>query len=356
VKSTAWIGVLLVLVLPLPACAGNWLGKWELDRVNRRLGGKIIDHTHNHGADRRIWSAALGQCRDLYVYVPPGFDPRQQYPLILWLHGFAQDEHSFLHDVIDPIDRAIVGGKLPPLIFAAPDGSFNGRASYVSAGSFFLNTKAGAFEDYLMRDVWDFLVQNYPLRPEREAHVLAGASMGGGAAYNLAIKYRERFGTVLGIYPPLNERWVDCHGRYMGNFDPDCWGWRTDVRKGHEVVGRFYGVVTIRLKQVLDPLYDRRQPQTIDELSRENPIEMLESHNVKAGDLAMYVAYGGRDQFNIDAQVESFLHVARQRGLCVGVSYEPRGRHDRATALRLVPGILDWLAPLMAPYSPAQGR
>jgi hypothetical protein len=57
----------------------------------------------------------------------------------------------------------------------------------------------------------------------------------------------------------------------------------------------------------------------------------------------MYVAYGGQDQFNIDAQAESFLYRARQRGLTVGTGYDPRGRHNQATARRLLPGIIDWL-------------
>jgi pimeloyl-ACP methyl ester carboxylesterase len=352
VKGTGWIGVLLLLGLPLSSAQANWLDKRELERVNRRLHGQVIDHTHNHGADRRIWSPALCQRRDLYVYLPPGFDPCQLYPVVVWLHGFAQDEHSFLNDVIEPLDRAIACGKLPRVIIAAPDGSLNGRACLFSAGSFFLNTKAGAFEDYLMQDVWGFLVEHYPIRPEPEAHVLAGASMGGGAAFNLGIKYRDRFKVVVGFFPPLNNRWVDCHGRYMRPFDPDCWGWRTDLSRGHEVVGRFYGVVTIRVRQVVDPLYDRRAPQVIQELSRENPIEMLDSYGLRDGELAMFVAYSGRDQFNIGAQVESFLYVARQRGLHVDVAYDPEGKHDTATALKLYPCLLEWLAPRLAPYSP----
>src|SRR5262249_62399560 len=56
---------------------------------------KIVDHTANHGKDNRIWSRSLYQRRDLYVYLPPGYDPSQRYPLILWLHGFTQDEQSF---------------------------------------------------------------------------------------------------------------------------------------------------------------------------------------------------------------------------------------------------------------------
>jgi pimeloyl-ACP methyl ester carboxylesterase len=358
VKSTGWLAG-LVFLLGLPACAAQangWLERRELERANQRLHGQVIDHTNNHGKDRRIWSEALGQLRDLYVYVPPGYDPKQCYPVVIWLHGFAQDEHSFLEDVIPPLDRAIADGKLPPVIVAAPDGSLNGRACWLSAGSFFLNTKAGNFENFLVRDVWSFLVRYYPIRPEPEAHVLAGVSMGGGAAFNLGIKYRDCFKVVVGIFPPLNNRWLDCHGRYMGNFDPNCWSWRTDFQRGHEVVGRFYGVVTIRLRQVVDPLYDRRSPQTLEDISRDNPIEMIDRFGLKDGELAMYVAYGGKDQFNIDAQVESFLFVARQRGLCVSVGYDPKGKHDRATALKLMPGIVDWLAARLAPYSPPPAK
>jgi hypothetical protein len=67
----------------------------------------------------------------------------------------------------------------------------------------------------------------------------------------------------------------------------------------------------------------------------------------------MYIAYGGRDQFNIDAQVESFLYCAHAKGLTVEVGYEPRGRHDRRTAVKLLPGVLDWLNRVLAPYATA---
>src|SRR5262249_62027499 len=115
---------------------------------------------------------------------------------------------------------------------------------------------------------------------------------------------------------------------------------------------RSYGVITIRLNRVFDPLYERRAPTSLEQVSRENPIEMLTNEDVKPGELEMYVAYGGRDQFNIDAQVESFLYVAKERGLCVGVGYDPKGRHDLATARRLFPGVVEWLTPRLAPYAP----
>jgi pimeloyl-ACP methyl ester carboxylesterase len=353
----------LLLLAALSRCSANeWLselrqggplGPLRLERMNRKLNGRLVDYTHNHGADRRIWSEALGQKRDMYVYLPPEFDPRQSYPLIIWLHGFGQDEHSFAKEIAPRIDQAIACGKLPPHIIASPDGSLNGHECLLTPGSFFLNSAAGRFEDFVMQDVWNFLFQNYPIRPEREAHVVAGVSMGGGSAYNLGIKYRDRVGAVVGVFPPLNTRWIDCHGRYMGNFDPNCWGWRTDFSRRNEVIGRFYGVVTIRLKRITDPLYGRRVVPKVHQVARENPIEMLDLYHVQPGELAMFIGYGGKDQFNIDAQVESFLYIANERGLPVEVSYVPQGKHNYRTAFKIIPDLFDWLAEQLRPYAPA---
>jgi S-formylglutathione hydrolase FrmB len=349
---------LLVSILPWAAARAEWLtdvggDTAALAKCNQGIRGKVVDYTHNHGHDNRIWSKSLFQKRDLYVYLPPGFDPNQCYPIILWLHGFGQDEQSFLTQVVPPLDRAIVKGILPPVIIAAPDGSLKGKPTFCSTGSFFLNSQAGEFEDFLVYDVWDFVVSRYPIRPERQAHVLAGVSMGGFAAFNQGIKHRECFGVVLGIFPPLNMRWVDTHGKYFTNFDPTVWGWRCKVEHGHEVVARFLGgLVKIRLRQVIDPLFGHG-PDAIQAVSRENPIEMIDPYHLREGELEMFVAYSGKDEFNIDAQVESFLYLARCRGLTVKVAYDPNGRHSYGTAQRLFPDILKWLAPLLAPYSPS---
>ena len=351
-KRSLWLMaafVPLVTISPAPALFG--FGD-NLQRANARLAGCVVDYTDHHGVDRRIWSPALGERRDLYVYLPPGYDPRQTYPIVFWLHGIAQDEQSFLNDgIVDIFDTAIVSGKLPPLIVVAPDGSLKGRASLLWAGNAFVNNNAGRFGDFLMEDVWNFAFTNYSIRPEREAHVLAGVSIGGGNAFTQAIQHRERVGVVVGVFPPLNLRWMDCHCRYKGKFDPCCWGWRTDVSRGHEVLARFCLVVPVRVRKVVYPLYGRG-PDAIARISADNPIELLDAYDVRPGELEMYIAYAGRDQFNIDAQVESFLYRARQRGLDVAAAYDPRGKHDLRTALGFAPGIIDWLGPRLAPYAP----
>jgi S-formylglutathione hydrolase FrmB len=239
---------------------------------------------------------------------------------------------------------------LPPAIIAFPDGSIRGRPGYFSANSGFLNTRAGKFEDYLFHDVYEFVQANFPLRPERQAHVLAGVSIGGGAAFRHAIARKEEFGVTLGIFPPLNLRWMDCRGHYFANFDPDNWGWREHYHLGLTPVGKFAGgLVSVPWRRLVHPLYGHGN-QVVPQLSRDNPIEMLDAYDLKEGELQMLVAYGGKDQFNIDAQVESFLYRARERNLTVHVLYDPRGKHDVRAALSFLPGAVDWLAVRLEPF------
>jgi S-formylglutathione hydrolase FrmB len=350
-----WLALGFVLVLPVPSAqARDWFGRGrrELEATNTRLHGQVIDYTHNHGADNRIWSETLGEKRDLYIYLPPGFDPAKQYPMIIALHGYAQDEKSFLRSGVGDLDKAMASGLMPAAIIAVPDGSVDGDGCRTRAGSFFINSKAGRFEDFIMQDVWDFVMRNYPILPERESHILMGVSMGGGAAFRLGLRYKERIGIVAGFFPPLNTRYVDCHGRYLRKFDPDCQGLRTDLSRGHEVIGRFYAVIPISLKRLLDPIYDRKDPNALAQLAWENPFEMLDAANLKDGELAMFIGYGGRDEFNIDAQVESFLYKTKQMGLTVQFAYDPNGHHNYATYARLLPYLFDWLSVRLAMERP----
>src|SRR5262249_2412209 len=265
-KHLAWLILILeVAATPVEARASSIGKRGELRRVNDQLHGQIVDFTCNHGKDRRIWSAALGEKRDLYVYLPPDFDPHRQYPLGIFLHGATQDEQFFLK-VVPDFDRAIVEGKLPPFILAAPDGSLQGKPSFYHSASFFANTRAGNFEDFVMTDVWDFLMQNFPILPEREAHALVGVSMGGSAAFALAIQQRDEVKVAVGFMPALNVRWVDCPDKYNRPFDPCCWGRRTKLHPC-EVIGRPHPLVQMRFKVLFDPLIGRG-PDAIAELSR----------------------------------------------------------------------------------------
>jgi S-formylglutathione hydrolase FrmB len=321
----------------------------ELARINRAIHGQVLDFTKNHGHDHRIWSDALKSKRDLYVYLPPGYQPAKKYPLVIFLHGAGQDERFFLKSLVTEFDQAIADGRVPPFIVAAPDGSALGRPSFLKLATFWANTDAGRYEDYLMHDVWDFMMSTFPIRPERDAHVLIGVSMGGSAAFTQAIKHKDKVKVAMGFLPALNLRWVDCHDKFETPFDPACWGWRTKACP-LEVVGRPKGIFVIRFHNLYGPLIGHG-PEAMWKLSRFNPIEVMETYDLKPGELDLYAGYGGKDEFNITAQVESFLYRAKERGINVGVTFDPEGRHDEASGRRLLPDALRWVTPLMERYA-----
>jgi S-formylglutathione hydrolase FrmB len=323
----------------------------DLRRLNSQLHGQVHDYTANHGQDARIEAAALGQRRDVYVYVPPGYNPAKRYPLMIWLHGLAQDETSFLQ-IAPALDREIAAGTLPKCVIAAPDGTVRGRASLREPPSLYLNSPLGRYEDYIIYDVWNHVVTNYAIRTERQAHVLAGASMGAFGAYNLGIKHKSEFGVLVGVLPPLNLRYSDASGRTDTNYDPANFAWLNEYRP-NAPIAKFgpCGIVTIRQKEMIGPVFGSG-PDVIAKVAAENPAEMLFAHNVKPGELEMFAGYGERDEFNFDAHTESFAALARGRGLAVHTVMVPGGKHDKETALRMLPAFVEWLGPKIAPYSP----
>jgi pimeloyl-ACP methyl ester carboxylesterase len=317
--------------------------EFDIVKIGRRLKGRIVDHTSNHAQDNRIWSRSLHQWRDLYLYLPPGYNKNQSYPIMIFMHPFAMDERTFLR-VVPIIDEAIACGKLPPIIIAAPDGSIDGQGCLAKPGSFFLNSHAGPYEDYVLQDVWDYVTHRYPIRTERDAHVLCGVSMGGFAAFNLGIRHRDAFGIVMGIHPPLNTRWADVDGNPRAKFDPRRWGWRSGFDTPNESLANFGGLIKIKLGPVINPVFGVGD-EALLAIAENNPLELVLKTKLRNGDLSMFVGYAGRDEFNIDAQCDSFLYFCKFRGIGVAVAFEPDGHHDAITALKLAPSALRWLAP-----------
>ncbi len=347
-KTPAWLGLVMVACLPNVA-AGK--GKPPcIETINFQIGGTIVDHTNNHGPDLRIYSPALCEKRDLYVYLPPGYDPKRTYPLLLVLHGYEGDETSLTKYVVKPLDAWIRAGKFPPVIVACPDASFDGNPRLGAPATMYLNSPLGRFQDYLVEDVWDFLMTHYPIRPEREAHVMIGLSMGGFGAYNIAIKHRDRFKIVVGVMPAVNLRWMDCRGNYRANFDPNNWGWRTSADNPREVLGSFFfGLVTVTVGESMYPVFGRG-PEAVARAAKENPIEMIDAYKLQPGELDLFIGYVGRDEFNIDAQVESFLYLAKSRGIEVATYYHPTDRHRPSSGVKMIPSVLGWLDERLRTY------
>ena len=340
IRTTAGLTLLASLVLGVAPASAQFHHSAEC--ANSRLHGTLVDFTENGGCDRRIFSAALCECRDLYVYLPPGYDPNGRYPLLIWLHSYTDDECEFAKHVLPVIDRAVASGELPPLVVAAPDGSLKGSYHWFAVGSWYVNSPRGRFADYITDDVLNFMQDNFAVCRDRSGHAIAGFSMGGFGAYSLGMKNPDKFKVVGGVSPSLNLRHVGPDDNYMADFVPGV-SYLRETFRSNEVVGEFYGGMwKVRAWMIAKPVFGRGR-DAVERVSPDNPIELLERMNVQSGQQDYYAAYGKADDMNIDAQVESFVYAAEQRGIHVESKSYPCGDHSIPFMLSALPEFFTWL-------------
>jgi S-formylglutathione hydrolase FrmB len=342
---------LLVAGLTRPA-QGQVMALASVDRLNRQLAGCVVDYTHNHGHDRRLFSPILGRPRDLYVYLPPGYSRSTAYPLILYLHMASVDEHVFVgSSFLVQLDEMIRRGEFPPVIVACPDGVINGENRLQAAHSFYVNGCGGRFQDHLVQEVVPFLMQSYSIRPERQAHAVFGLSAGGFGAIGMGLKYRSFFGAVVTMAGPANMRYCTCSGDCLAEFDPVTYRWSEGFNP-NQVVGRFYfGLKPVFAKKYARPIFGSG-PAVAGRLRRENPADLLFTTDLQPGQLDIYMNVPGRDNYNFDDQARSFAWLAAQKGVQVTVEADPKGRHNLPYFRNNHVSAYRWLSQHLLPPAP----
>jgi S-formylglutathione hydrolase FrmB len=335
--------------LPAEAQLFNWV---NLDRLNRRLDGRVVDYTANHGRDRQIFSPILGMKRDLYVYLPPGYDPKLAYPMVLYLHTAQIDEHTLIGPgIIETLDAMIARGEFPPTIIAGPDGTYEGENRIKSHHSLYVNGRDGRFEDHLVQEVTPFLLRTYSIRPEREAHAILGTSAGGYGGMGLALKHRDLFGAIATLGGPLNMRYDNTEGRYLDDFDPATYRWKTYYDPNEIAASYYCGLTHSRAKKYIEAVYGRG-PEVIARLASDNPADLLFTTDLQPGELAIYVNYPGRDNWNFDAQDQSFAWLAAQKGVEVTLVKVPKAQHSLRYFKSQQRPAYEWLARHLLPPVP----
>ena len=95
--------------------------------AQKKLTIGFVTHFVGNPFIKQVEQAAKDAGKDLGVNVKvqgtAGFDPCLRYPVIFYLHGFAQDERSFL-GVVPSIDERIRCGQMPPTIVVSTLMSF----------------------------------------------------------------------------------------------------------------------------------------------------------------------------------------------------------------------------------------
>jgi hypothetical protein len=70
---------------------------------------------------------------------------------------------------------------------------------------------------------------------------------------------------------------------------------------------------------------------------------------LQPGELNIYMRIAGRDNFNFDAQMDSFIWLARQRGIAIESYKDPNEYHSSRYCTEMQRRAYDWLASRIAP-------
>ena len=180
-----------------------------------RSAGRVITDT--------LWSPSLGTKKAVVIYLPPSYATAtaRHFPVAYYLHGALGAETDWtrlgaLHRVAD----SLAGAGRAEMIVVMPDGD----DSFYSTWSTLLTIDAcratapkrervenycvpwSHYDDYIARDLVQFVDGKYRTQPEREHRGIAGLSMGGYGAIMLALQYPETFSAAAshsGVLSPL---------------------------------------------------------------------------------------------------------------------------------------------------------
>src|SRR5262245_45854975 len=128
--------------------------------------------------------------RDLYVYVPPGYDESKRYPTLLAVVGFTGTGGMLFN--LDPLgedlkrrlDRLITTGRCAPVIVAAPD-----CFTRLGGNQYINSTATGRYEDYLLDEIIPFVNHSY----RTGDWGVFGKSSGGYGSIVLGMRHPEVF-------------------------------------------------------------------------------------------------------------------------------------------------------------------
>lgn len=142
--------------------------------------------------DRAFQSESLGRQMKYRVLLPKGyFDSDRYYPVLYLLHGWHGDYQNW-----STLTNLVEYAENLPIIVVMPDA---GDSWYVDSAT----AAQDRFEQYLMKDVVDEVEHHWRALRSPHRRAIAGLSMGGYAAVNMALKHPKMFkmaGSISGAF------------------------------------------------------------------------------------------------------------------------------------------------------------
>jgi enterochelin esterase family protein len=129
--------------------------------------------------------------RDLYVYTPPGYDPKKEYPVLYLLGGSGELPSNWVYDgrVNFIMDNLLAEGKAEPMIITLPNNQIIHRNNPKHAELTF-----DIFEKELREHVIPLVDKSYSTIQSPKGRAISGLSMGGRHSMFIGFRSLDLFG------------------------------------------------------------------------------------------------------------------------------------------------------------------
>jgi enterochelin esterase-like enzyme len=200
-----WVGMIVLVALLVLAADSSDLfiiapdvglhAPPSIGGVSQRVHGAIVQ-------DAVVSTALGGQKRSFLVYLPYSYrtpqGQKKRYPVLYLLHGSPGQPKDWLNggQASESADTLIATGQIPELILIIPDGNGRPGATPEWANSFDQHQR---IESYVTSDLVQYVDKHYRTIPDAAHRGLAGLSMGGFGAMNIAIHHPDIFGWVISL-------------------------------------------------------------------------------------------------------------------------------------------------------------
>ncbi|HEY3414237.1 MAG TPA: alpha/beta hydrolase-fold protein [Armatimonadota bacterium] len=163
-------------------------------------------HARMSGSLRRVAfrSRILKANKDMLVYLPPGYDDPEnaevRYPAVYLLHGCPGQARDWVvkGSANVTLEKMILADSVAPMILVCPD--LQGpRGQFDCNGAMDRPDGSWSVERYLLDEVVNRVDANYRTKADAGHRAVAGVSMGGFAAANLAVRHPEVFSVACAM-------------------------------------------------------------------------------------------------------------------------------------------------------------
>ena len=146
----------------------------------------------------RYVARSLGSARrEMYVYLPPGYEKgTSRYPVLYLIHGGGDTAISWstVGRANNILDNLLAEKKALPMIVVMPSGWTPSGGQVMTA-----DATRDPFNDEMLTDIIPFVEANYRTLNSADARALSGLSMGGIQTLNIGLTNLEKF-RWLGVF------------------------------------------------------------------------------------------------------------------------------------------------------------